>query len=321
MVAMADADSDSLRDDHDSPWKEALSHRFPEFLALLFPQVHAGVDWSRGHDFLDKELQQIVHDAGTGRRYADKLVKVFTLDGVETWVLIHVEVQGEAEAAFAERMYVYHYRLRDRYAVQVVSLAVLADTVPGYRPDRYEDARWGCEIRFRFPVVKLIDWESAERWRELEASDNVFALVVMAQIRAKASRDAEERKAWKFRLLRLMYDRGYSRDVILELFRVIDWMIRLPEGLEEVFWQEAHELEESTKMAYVTSVERIGIEKGLQQGRREGEAAVLLRQIELKFGGEAAAAYRDRIEQADAEILLAWSERILTADRVEAIFR
>jgi len=90
-------------------------------------------------------------------------------------------------------------------------------------------------------------------------------------------------------------------------------MIRLPEGVEEMFWQEAHALEESTKMAYVTSVERIGIKKG--------EMAMLLRLIERKFGEDAAEAYRDRIEQADAETLLTWSERILIADRVEAIFQ
>lgn len=66
-------------------------------------------------------------------------------------------------------------------------------------------------------------------------------------------------------------------------------------------------------MAYVTSVERIGIEKG--------EAAVLLRLIARKYGEEAVETYRGRIEQADAETLLTWSERILTADRVEDIFR
>jgi hypothetical protein len=27
--------------DHDSPWKEAREHFFPEFLALLFPAIHA----------------------------------------------------------------------------------------------------------------------------------------------------------------------------------------------------------------------------------------------------------------------------------------
>jgi hypothetical protein len=49
--------------DHDSPWKEALEGWFPEFPALLFPAVHAGIDWSRGHRFLDKEFQQIVRNA------------------------------------------------------------------------------------------------------------------------------------------------------------------------------------------------------------------------------------------------------------------
>ena len=96
------------RDDYDSPWKEALERYFPEFLALLYPSIHAEIDWTRGPAFLDKELQQVVRDAELGRRYADKLAKVYTRDGTETWVLIHVEVQGEPEARFAERMYVYH---------------------------------------------------------------------------------------------------------------------------------------------------------------------------------------------------------------------
>jgi hypothetical protein len=77
--------SHAPQDDHDSPWKEALENRFPEFLALLFPEIHAEVDWSRGPEFLDKELQQVVRDAERGRRYADKLVKVYARDGGETW--------------------------------------------------------------------------------------------------------------------------------------------------------------------------------------------------------------------------------------------
>ena len=106
-----------LRDDHDSPWKEALEHYFPEFLSLLFPEIHAEVDWSHPIEFLDHELQQVVGDAEVGRRDADKLIKVYTHAGRETWVLIHVEVQGYAESDFAERMFVYYYRLFDRYHV------------------------------------------------------------------------------------------------------------------------------------------------------------------------------------------------------------
>ena len=62
-----------------------------------------------------------------------------------------------------------------------------------------------------------------------------------------------------------------------------------------------------------------GMQQGMQQGRREGEAAVLLRLIEGKFGAEAAAACRERIEQADADTLLQWSQRILTAERIEDV--
>jgi hypothetical protein len=109
---MADNTAGSPQSDHDSPWKEALEGWFPEFLALLFPDVYAGIDWSRGHAFLDKELQQIVRDAETGRRYTDKLVSVHRLDGEPAWVLVHVEVQGEAEAVFPARMFVYNHRLR-----------------------------------------------------------------------------------------------------------------------------------------------------------------------------------------------------------------
>ena len=65
--------TEPTRDDYDSPWKEALERYFPEFLALLFPAVHAEIDWARGCQFLDTELQQVVRDAELGRRYADKL--------------------------------------------------------------------------------------------------------------------------------------------------------------------------------------------------------------------------------------------------------
>jgi hypothetical protein len=143
--------------DHDTPWKEALEHHFPEFLSLLFPQVHAGIDWSKDHHFLDKELQKVVREANSGRRYADKLVRVYAADGKETWLLIHIEVQGEPEADFAERMYRYNYRLFDRYSIEIISLAVLADASERYRPQSYQRQRWGCQLTFQFPIAKLLD--------------------------------------------------------------------------------------------------------------------------------------------------------------------
>src|SRR5580704_6618759 len=114
-------------EDLDGPWKEALEHFLEWFLALCFPEVHAAIDWSRGYESLDKEFQQIVRDARVRKRLADKLFKVWRNDGTEAWLLVHVEVQGRREKTFPERMYVYGYRIYDRYRRQVASLAVLCD--------------------------------------------------------------------------------------------------------------------------------------------------------------------------------------------------
>ena len=101
-------DTDS---DFDSPWKEVIEVFFPAFMAFFFPKIHAGIDWSKGYQFLDKELQKVVRDAPSGRRYVDKLVKVFLQEGREAWLLIHIEIQNERDPGFPERMYIYHYRL------------------------------------------------------------------------------------------------------------------------------------------------------------------------------------------------------------------
>ena len=97
-------------------------------------------------------------------------------------------------------------------------------------------------------------------------------------------------------------------------------MIRLPDALEREFLAEVYEIEEAKKMPYVTSAERFGIEKGKLEGKLEGEIAVLLRQMDRKFGPKAVAAYRERVEQADADTLLEWAERVLTAETIDAVF-
>ena len=192
------------------------------------------------------------------------------------------------------------------------SLAVLSDGNRQFRPASYADGRWGCRLLFEFPMVKLLDYVEPERWTTLEASENVFALVVMAQIRAKVTLDAATLQGWKFRLIRLMYERGYERALILALFRLIDWMIRLPAGLEADFRQQLYAYEEQQRMPYVTTVEQAGIQRG--------EAIILLALLQEKFGPDTVDAYRERVTAAEPEELLQWSKRILSAETAETIF-
>ncbi len=72
-------------------------------------------------------------------------------------------------------------------------------------------------------------------------------------------------KEWKFRLTRLLYERGYERQDKLNLFRFIDWILELPEDLKWSFRDELEAYERETQMPYVTSIERMGIEQERQK--------------------------------------------------------
>lgn len=266
------------RADYDNPWKEALSLYFQPFLAFFFPQIEANINWSRGYEFLDKEFQQVVRDAEIGRREADKLVKVWRGDGAEVWVLIHVEIQSQAKSNFAERMYVYNNRIFDLYRRSVVSLAVLADDQSSWRPDRYSYELWGCRVELRFPTVKLLDYQA--RSDILEQDTNPFAVIVAAHLTTQQThQDPSRRYQGKLRIAKSLYQRGYSRQDILELFRLIDWMMSLPESVESEFKQVLRRFEEDLQMPYVTSIERLARQEGLSEGvlqqRREDVIEVL----------------------------------------------
>jgi hypothetical protein len=239
----------------DSPWKTAIENYFPDFMAFFFPQIHADIDWSRGFEFLDQELQQVVRDAELGKRLADKLAKVWRRSGEESWVMAHLKVQNTEESVFSKRMYVYNYRIGDRYNIPVASLAILGDERSSWRPDRYQSELWGCAVDFRFPVVKLVDYR--QNWQALEESRNPFAVVVMAHLKAQETRnDGQQRKLWKFILTRMWYEQGYERQDVLNLYRFIDWMLELPAGLEQEFRQEVEQLEQERQMTYISSIER-----------------------------------------------------------------
>ena len=55
------------------------------------------------------------------------------------------------------------------------------------------------------------------------------------------------------------------------------------------------------------------------EGRREGEATLLLRLFRRKFGPPHPA-IEERVKSADAEQLLEWGERVLTANTLDEVF-
>ncbi len=189
-----------------------------------------------------------------------------------------------------------------------------------------------------FPVVKLRDYN--ERWAELEASDNVFAIVVMAHLKTRATRDdPESRLRWKMRLMRRLYEGGYERQDVIELFRFIDWLLQLPPELATRFNDELEALEMEKQMRYVTSIERMGREKGLvqglergleqgleqgrkqgrQQGFLQGEASVLKRLLKRRFE-RLPGWVEQRLDRASRDELESWTDRVIEARALEDVF-
>ena len=173
--------------EYDSPWKEAIDAFFERFMAICFPSVHSAVDWNSPVKMLDKELQQIAPLGEIGLRIVDKLVEVRLLNGEIEWILIHLEVQTQVTPDFPTRLFVCFYRIRDKYNQRVVSLAVLGDTNPNWRPDRYTEETLSCKIEFQFPIVKLLDFSN--KIEALEQSDNPFASVILAHLGSIKTKD------------------------------------------------------------------------------------------------------------------------------------
>jgi len=313
-------------DQYDTPWKEALERYFPEFMAFYFPRAHQQIDWSRPHTFLDQELQAITRDAEIGKRFCDKLVSVYLHSGQSELIYIHVEVQGTAQAGFDERMFVYNYRIYDHYRRPVASMAVLADNSANWRPQGFAYDVLDCCMGLRFPVVKLQDYST----REIDLADdpNPFALVTLAHLQTQATQqDPQARFEAKWRLVKLLFRRGWDKQRILDLFFVIDWMMQLPDRLKHQLWQNIQQLEQEQKMAYVSSIEEIGIQKGMQQGlsqgrqlgRQDGEATALQRLLTKRFG-PLQPGLISTIEAATLEQVEVWFDLAITAPDLNTVF-
>jgi hypothetical protein len=256
--------------EQDTAWKEVLDAYLKDCLDYCLPELSLLIDWGKPFTSLDKELQAITRGNEAGKRLLDKLFKVHLKNGQEQWILIHLEVQGKPDNTFPKRMFIYGYRIYDKYQKPLVSCAILTDANKRWRPSHYEINFAGSYLRSGFLVVKLIDYE--DKLSELEASRNPFASVILSQLAAlKAQgRTGVQRKKVKFELTKRLYDKGFNKSEISNIYKFIDWLIGLPEPLEIEYLQDVYSLEESKQMPYISTAEKLGIKKGIELGIEQG---------------------------------------------------
>jgi hypothetical protein len=146
----------------------------------------------------------------------------------------------------------------------------------------------------------------------LDKSDNPVAVVIAAHLAAQATAaDLVARHEFKWALTRRLHERGYEWQDILELFRLLDWLLVLPDELEVAFRQKLTEYEEKQNMPHITSIERLSRQEGRQEGRQED----ILDIVQARFG-EVPYALREHIlalrDEAELKRLLRQSALVNT---------
>jgi predicted transposase YdaD len=263
----------------DKLWKAIFEDFFPNAVAFYFPNLHSAIDWSRGFSLLDKELKQIFPESEETHRRVDLLVQVWLLDGSERYLLIHVEVQGYKDPNFPNRMFVYFYRLTDRFSVPVVALALLTDSDKTWTPDRYEYVCEDTQLTYRYKAYKLANYSPGD----FDKDPNPWALVMKAAlIGLKNSWDDESLLRVKTNLYRELRARGYTVDQSRGLFQFIKYYVHFAE--KEFYDKFENEIEiidhsktepmgiiELVKEHLIEEAKQEGLEKGLEKGMKKGE--------------------------------------------------
>jgi hypothetical protein len=156
-------------------------------------------------------------------------------------------------------MFIYNYRAFDLYHKPVISLAILGDESRSWRPDFYQYGLGGSQVKVDFLMVKLLDYQ----WEDLEQSENIWAIIVMAHLKTKATtNNLREREQWKWNLVRGLYQRGLTKFEIINLGKFIDKMMTLPPQLQLNFKTKLSQYEEENKMPFLSTIEEMALEEG-----------------------------------------------------------
>jgi hypothetical protein len=295
--------------DFDGAWKYALEQYFDAFLAFFFPVAAAAIDWNAPVVFRDTELQQLAPEDQAGKQRVDRLVEVHRQDGAPALVLVHIEIQSQRDADFAERMFRYHARLFDKERIPVASLAILGDDEANWRPDRFGYELWGCELGLRFPTVKLRDLDTAM----LETTTNPFATLTLLHGDAQATRGRPgERLRRKVIRYRALLRQGHAAEDIRILLRLMEHLLRLSPELAQMARGAMRQVEQEEigMDTFVTSFEEIG--------RAEGQRDMVLRLLDRKIG-PLALELREHVAALPSEALLALSEALLDFTNVSEL--
>ncbi len=285
----------------DTLWKAIIEDLFDDFCYYFFPKWAESVpDFSKLPEFLDKELDALYPKDDPSKRFADKLVKVFTKEGKEHWILIHIEVQGYQDLGFPERMFTYFHRIRDRYGkVDLMALVILTDGNATFNPTEYRYRYEKTEIVYTFASFKLLEKSEAE----LNVPYNPFSVVMRTAKKALQKNNLSDaaQMTWKRELVVALKEANYPPPKIRRILHFIkNYVVFRENHIIDVFEEfvsntftqrKSMGIEEVVKQ-YHEAQRAQAIKEGLEEGLKEG-----LKQLEqTKIKGIRKALLRGKLD-------------------------
>ncbi|MDX2071032.1 MAG: hypothetical protein SFV55_21560 [Haliscomenobacter sp.] len=274
----------------DALWKGIIESLIDDFIWFFFSEYAEIIDFERGFEFLDTELQKLVPDNPGHKRHADKLIKAWLKSGEEVWFLIHVEVQGYPDPFFDRRMFEIVYRVGDKFQRPVTGLAIYTDWNRKHHFSEFRSSFMGSDLVYKFNTYALCDHSPAE----LSLNPNPFAAVMEAAWQyLDLPEDEQILLNLKLDLIHRLKLRNIPRDKINVLINFIKYIVPftnseiqanfeqdlitlsnadIPMGLQEAILADVKKqgLEEGLEIGLAK-----GIEQGIEQGIEIGEANLL----------------------------------------------
>jgi hypothetical protein len=308
---------------HDQLAKDLFQSFFGDFLRLAAPEAVARLSIEHAV-FLDK---QAFTDWPEGdRREMDLLAEVPARDGDEARILVHVEIEAEARAGMAARLWRYYMQLRLRHDLLVLPVLV---NLKGGRPglhrealaegfEEMETARFryrafslsGCRAEDYLALVEPLAWALAAlmrrgRWSRAEQKIECLRRIAAAELSGS--------RRWLLGNWVETYLQLRGRDAA-EYERLRDLAVNQEVKAMEMTWAERMEAE------YTRKGIETGLERGIEKGIEKGIAAlrqVVLRLLDRRFGS-VPETVRRKVEAIDAmEPLADLAEKVLEVRSID----
>ena len=285
-----------MRGKYDVLWKGLLERVFDDFLRFVFPDADNRFDMQRGFTYLDKELAELLPhpEEASDTKFVDKLVKVYTRNGKEKYLLVHVEMQGRYDEKFTARMFKYFYRAYDKYDRPVLPVAIFAGGGGNRMGNQFCLKEDGMQLIYQFNTMDIKDFTDAE----LNANNNPFAGAFLAArgLSISGGRRDERLLKKKIELAKNLYGKGFAKEKIEGLLSFIqNYVLFEQPEYNRIFKEEVDVITgKSNTMDILEQVAEIRAELSAKKAKVETKQTIVLNLLrETKFSESKIASIAD----------------------------